>query len=366
MFRRRTEAGRVKRSISDSTHERNDNVITSSKSQVGGSLKHPSLGHHYESTAFYSSDTYSQRKHNDKSTSVKAVSLDADIGESRDSNITTYTGPILNVSSPSDDSTMYSQEGTIKNSFANHHEPSKYQPPPHHPNPPRPRRPRTMKQKALGGLVICALFYIQYVLWMGVAEDTHAATQNFLVGHANFQTILDHDPKVGNIVYDGSNLMTPPEIRYSQATIILKPSLGQHTNSHDAVFGIADGLPLHKIVLFVTTLRESGFFGDIVLSVSSKEKLEAGTWEFLEYHSKYRLIVYEGLAVYEMKKVRRRGDKGIKYVETLKAVSLLGLYMDPRTEDTLLDPRKPRPMDTARYEVRLAHLNCYQDFPCSC
>ena len=169
----------------------------------------------------------------------------------------------------------------------------------------------------------------------------------------NFQTVLDKLDKIGNLVYDGSDLITPPEVQYHNATVMLKPTLGQHTFSNDAVFGIADGLSLHKIVLFVTTLRNSGFVGDIVLSVSSKEKLEAETWAFLEYHSKYRLIVYEGRAVYEIKKVRKRGDKGWKYVETIEAVTLTGLYMDGKSEEALLDPRKSRPMDTARYEVRL-------------
>ena len=219
-----------------------------------------------------------------------------------------------------------------------------------HPPPLRPRRPRTKLQRVFDLFLLVSLVYLQWTLWSRISSDAAVAIESFALS-SDFQTVVDELPNGEQVVYDGSDLYAPQDIANKNAKVVLQPTLGQHTNTHDAVFGIADGVPLPQLVLFVTTLRESGFKGDIVLSVSARDKLTNETWSFLEYHAQHRMVVYEGVGLYSQKRVRRRGDKGIKYVETINAVTLTGLYMDAKKEEKLIDPRKARPMDTARYEV---------------
>lgn len=121
------------------------------------------------------------------------------------------------------------------------------------------------------------------------------------------------------------------------------PYLGSHRKDEDAVFSIADGLGLRPIVLFVTTLIDSGFKGDIVLSI--KENVSEDLHDFLVHYSKhYNLVVYQGLATYQETENSLEG--------VVQNVRLDGLYQSSFSDETLKDPRKARAMSIARFEVR--------------
>ena len=120
--------------------------------------------------------------------------------------------------------------------------------------------------------------------------------------------------------------------------------LGSHRQDEDAVFSISDGLGLRPIALFVTTLIDSGFKGDIVLSVM--EDVPEELHDFLVHYSKhYNLVVYRGLATYQEPKQTLEG--------VVQYVVLDGLYQASLNDnDSILeDPRIARSMSVARFEV---------------
>ena len=65
------------------------------------------------------------------------------------------------------------------------------------------------------------------------------------------------------------------------------------------VFSVAEGIELKVLALFVTTLRKSGFLGDIVLSSSPRDQIAPGVYDFLKHHSRFGLVLYEGVIEFE-------------------------------------------------------------------
>lgn len=63
--------------------------------------------------------------------------------------------------------------------------------------------------------------------------------------------------------------------------VILEPTMGSHNYDDDAIFAVAEGIDLEALALFVTSLRDSGFGGDIVHSVLPREQMVPGLFNFL-------------------------------------------------------------------------------------
>lgn len=128
------------------------------------------------------------------------------------------------------------------------------------------------------------------------------------------------------------------------ATLYLEPTLGSHRPSKDAVFSCAEGYDLHVYALFVTSLRETGFDGDIVLSVSNRDEIKPEVFDFLEYHSNHGLVVYEGK------------------IETVKWLAkLVNVYAPSADSDYyFMDPRKPRANSIVQLELYWALSTLYK------
>ena len=74
----------------------------------------------------------------------------------------------------------------------------------------------------------------------------------------------------------------PPSLLASpNARVILQPTRGVHNSEADAVFGFAEGYGLNTYVGFVESLKATGYRGDVVLSVSSTDRLATGVQQYL-------------------------------------------------------------------------------------
>jgi len=141
--------------------------------------------------------------------------------------------------------------------------------------------------------------------------------------------------------------------------IRIKPSLGRHTYTQDAIFAIAPTDEYETYVLFFTTLRKSGFQGDVVLAVPKISTLSERLFKFLKYYSTHDgLVIYDDLIRSETDdgQVLFQGDSDTFANETL--VYLKGLYDDdptPRDKShvrpPLEDMRPPRTLGIAKTEM---------------
>ncbi len=214
-------------------------------------------------------------------------------------------------------------------------------------------------------LLCCIPLLILYSIYL----DTLVGGKLFYVRSIT-QTELDTQlknilPKIptGGIIPPPSALVTPTPItaapgnnapnNRTNATLpssysVLKPTIGMHRPHKDAIFAVADGMTLRQLALFIITLRNTGFEGDVVFSTWSREYLTRDVVEFLEYHSQSGLIVYEGVIIadHENQTIRR------EEVESTN-VWLKGLYGREKYGEVYHDPRPARSLGIARFEVRI-------------
>jgi hypothetical protein len=70
----------------------------------------------------------------------------------------------------------------------------------------------------------------------------------------------------------GNDIPKPTDILSNNDNVvpILKPTIGTHRPYQDAIFAIGDGLSIQHFVLFLSTLRNTGFDGDVVFTFNSQ------------------------------------------------------------------------------------------------
>jgi len=139
----------------------------------------------------------------------------------------------------------------------------------------------------------------------------------------------------------------PEHDESSKYKVLLKPTFGKHRPDQNAVFAFAEGYELRIYITFIESLRKTSFNGDIVLSVSHLDKLKPGVEEYLRERSKdSHVIVYtvdwecfnnSGTPVPDS-----RGG-----VAHCKVDHMFGTSDGKSVED----PRIPRPVATARYDI---------------
>merc|ERR1740124_188491 len=137
----------------------------------------------------------------------------------------------------------------------------------------------------------------------------------------------------------------------NHSSLIVQPSMGSHRKEVDAVFSVGDDLKLKDLSLFVMSLRKTGFDGDIVLSVSKRERLATGVYEFLQSQLRYGLVVYEGVFSSED-----------KYLYSTSKVRLNGLYTRSKHGEPQNDMQLARYWGIARFELFLAWSLKYSYF----
>lgn len=155
-----------------------------------------------------------------------------------------------------------------------------------------------------------------------------------------------------------SSSSVPPSTNYTIKTIHRKALPREiHGYENDAVFSIANTLNTSELVLFVTSLRASGFEGDIVLSTIDFDEMEDIMREFIAYHAQPpppnsgmgRLIVYEG--VMRVEGTDEAFGQHHSVIEDEHHIYLRGLYKDSLTQEHLDDKRDPRSIGVARFEL---------------
>ena len=129
----------------------------------------------------------------------------------------------------------------------------------------------------------------------------------------------------------------------------MKPYFGSHRPDKDAVFAFAAEYGLGNYVCFVQSLRNTGFDGDIVLSVSPLDVENKRVWSYLKEVP--GIVIYVPKLVcynYEMEQVA--SAKG--GMRTCQCDDLYGHRPHGSTTlQPLKDPRPPRTIATTRYEI---------------
>ena len=145
--------------------------------------------------------------------------------------------------------------------------------------------------------------------------------------------------------------------------VVLEPTFGVHRENVDAVFALADGYDLRIYLLFIESLRETGFNGDLVLSVSALESLKPGVEEYLRSNQLDANGKGVNVVAYTVSWKCYSGDgqvaEGAK--EGIRKCDLVGMYGEDADEHVIDDPREPRPVATARFELYWAWSQYYRD-----
>jgi hypothetical protein len=92
----------------------------------------------------------------------------------------------------------------------------------------------------------------------------------------------------------------PKPTDYSQRTDlvpVIQPILGKHTSSNDALFAYAEGYTVGYYLLFLETLSQTGYTGDVVLAIAEERIVDQEAFEYLRDYAARptgpRLIVYQ-------------------------------------------------------------------------
>jgi len=139
---------------------------------------------------------------------------------------------------------------------------------------------------------------------------------------------------------------------------VLQPALGEHRPDRDAVVAYASEYKLENYILFVESLRKTGFEGDVVLSVTQGDLKKQDIYEYLSnaegvvvYAPEHLCYNFEGEVV----------DSAKGGIRTCQLSHLYGTKDGTTGKVTpIADPRPPRTLATARYEIYWLIIINYQ------
>ena len=152
---------------------------------------------------------------------------------------------------------------------------------------------------------------------------------------------------------------SPAAMVGGDAVVMLEPTFGKHRPDEDAVFAFAEGYDIKIYLAFMESLKATGFAGDVVLSVSSLDKLKPGVEKYLR--AQPNLVVY----TVDWKCYTGSGKLASGPKEGMRMCQFSGMYgtsdadspdAKPRPAE---DPREARPVATARYELYWAWSLAY-------
>jgi hypothetical protein len=164
--------------------------------------------------------------------------------------------------------------------------------------------------------------------------------------------------------------MAPPDTR-----IILVPSFGYHRYTKDAILVFAEGYDLSVYMAFIESLLLTGYDGDLVLSIAKGEKLKPNVKEYLQSINNnnkssnnnnnvkggMNIIAYEvdwscyksdtsGIPVTDSNGGQSHCQMNNVFGTTTTSTITTTTNSTTITE-AISDPRTPRPVATARYEL---------------
>lgn len=132
------------------------------------------------------------------------------------------------------------------------------------------------------------------------------------------------------------------------STILLTPSHGFHNPISNAIFVFAEGYDLSIYLAFIESLSNSGYVGDLVLSISTEPKLKAGVKDYLtsDKHQNINIVIYE----VEWDCYKQSGELATGSNEGINHCRMNHVFGDGEGRP-VEDPRVARPVATARYEL---------------
>ncbi len=144
---------------------------------------------------------------------------------------------------------------------------------------------------------------------------------------------------------------------------IIQPTFGVHRSTVDAVFALAEGYDLKIYLLFIESLKKTGFEGDLVISVSSLDELKPGVEDYLRSFSKKGGESGLNVVAYTVTWTCYEGDgvtvaKGAN--EGVRKCEMVGMYGLENGDTKVHDPRDARPVATARFELYWAWSHHYK------
>lgn len=142
----------------------------------------------------------------------------------------------------------------------------------------------------------------------------------------------------------------PSEMAGPDTTILLKPAFGIHRPDHDAIFAFAEGYDLSVYLALVEPLINTGYSGDLVLSISREENLKPDVKEYLL--SKNTETGGINIVAYEVNWTcfKQSGEPADGSGEGMNHCKMIDVFGDA-DGNLISDPREPRPVATARYEL---------------
>mmetsp|Transcript_23935 Transcript_23935/g.39464 ORF Transcript_23935/g.39464 Transcript_23935/m.39464 type:complete len:680 (+) Transcript_23935:107-2146(+) len=144
----------------------------------------------------------------------------------------------------------------------------------------------------------------------------------------------------------------PSKMAGDDATILLKPAFGTHRPLSNAILVFAEGYDLSIYLSFVESLANTGYSGDVVFSISNESKLKPGVKEYLLSKSDSQSDKGVNIIAYEVEWTcfKKSGESARGSGEGINHCKMNSVFGDS-AGNPVDDPREPRPVATARYEL---------------
>jgi hypothetical protein len=131
----------------------------------------------------------------------------------------------------------------------------------------------------------------------------------------------------------------------------LKPTFGTHRHDQDSVFLFAAEYPLATYVLFLATLRETGYDGDVVVAISKHDYGDQQIRQYLQDDPHVIAYVIEYTCFNAEKEAVDSVKGGMRVCQAHNLYGNRKTVKETTTITPILDPRPPRTVPTTRYEI---------------
>lgn len=153
-----------------------------------------------------------------------------------------------------------------------------------------------------------------------------------------------------------SHFPKPTRAIDDEATVIVEPTFGAHRSDQDAIMAYAEGYHLSFYMMFLETLKETGYRGDVVLSIAEERIIRPNVVEYLKtfqgHADKPNVVVYQmpmDCSPDGQRRVTRQGDTD--GFQMCKLPHVYGYKDDMgHVVKEVKDPREGRVVATLRYE----------------
>jgi hypothetical protein len=150
------------------------------------------------------------------------------------------------------------------------------------------------------------------------------------------------------------------------AVPIVEPAFGVHRSRSDAILAYAEGYQLSYYMMFLETLKDAGFTGDVVLAIADKSIIKPDVEDYLRTYAisgenvdddgMMHVVIYQSSLDCETRDghtgrgLTERGDTDVFQMCQLSHVYGWKDDVDGRIIGTATDPRAGRVVATLRYE----------------